>query len=109
MAQSVATVTEVENGKTVNIRAGDILVVRLTENATTGYRWALNGVNSPLVSIDEAQYSNRSSAVGSPGEVTWRIEGKRPGSVEIEFKLWRSWEGKKSIQKKFGIRLEIGA
>jgi inhibitor of cysteine peptidase len=108
MPQSITTVTEVEDSKTVNIRTGDIIVVRLTENATTGYRWALDGVDSSLIAVDEAQYSNPSSSVGSPGEVTWRIEAKGPGTVEIKLKLWRQWEGEKSVQKRFGISLAIG-
>jgi inhibitor of cysteine peptidase len=109
MAQSVTTVTEGENGKAVKIRAGDILVVRLSENATTGYRWALDGVDSPLVTIHEAQYSSPSPSVGGSGEVTWRVEGKAPGSLEIKLKLWRSWEGEKSVQKRFRLALTIGA
>jgi len=109
VAQSVTTATESENGKAVNIRAGDILEVRLHENATTGYRWALDAVDSPLVKVHEAQYSSPSSSVGGSGEVTWRIEARAPGSLEIKLKLWRSWEGEKSIQKRFGITLTIGA
>jgi inhibitor of cysteine peptidase len=109
MAQSVTTLFESDNGKTVTMRTGDILEVCLAENAATGYRWALDGVDSSLVTVHEAEYGKPSSSVGGSGEVTWRIEGKSPGSVQINLKLWRSWEGEKSVQKRFGIGLVIGA
>ena len=39
-------VTEVDNGTTVEVHVGETLVLRLPENATTGYRWAIEALNA---------------------------------------------------------------
>ena len=109
MARTVTTLTEADNGKSIDVHAGDILVVRLHENASTGYRWALDEVASPLIAVHDAEYAGRSQAVGSPGEVQWRIEAKSPGTVRIALRLWRQWEGDSSIQKRFGVVLKISS
>ena len=107
MAQTVTTLSEADNGRSIDIHAGGILLVRLHENASTGYRWALDDVASPLIAVHDVEYAGQSQALGSPGEVQWRIEAKSPGTAQIDLKLWRQWEGDSSIQKRFGIVLKI--
>jgi len=107
MAQTVTTLTDADNGRMLDIHAGDILVIRLHENAAAGYRWAVDNLDSALIDDKGVDYVSKSSAVGSPVEVQWRLEAKAPGSTHLSLKLWRQWEGDSSIQKRFGIALTI--
>ena len=38
MTQAGTTLTDADNGRTIDTHVGDTLVLRLPENATTGYR-----------------------------------------------------------------------
>ena len=100
-------VTEVDNGTTVEVHVGETLVLRLPENATTGYRWAIEALNADLVEAQEGQYISQSNAVGGGGQATWTLHAKAPGTSEIKLRLWRQWEGERSVQRHFGVTLRI--
>jgi len=40
MVEPSATLTEVDDGRTIAAKVGDTIELVLPENATTGYRWA---------------------------------------------------------------------
>lgn len=99
--------TEADNGKTVELRAGDEVVLRLPENATTGYRWAVDAADGNLVEVKEGEYLARSNAVGSGGQAQWIIYAKAVGTTPIKLKRWRHWEGERSVVERFEFTLRI--
>lgn len=106
--QNVAhTVTEADNGTTVEVHVGETTMLQLPENATTGYRWAIEPLNADLVEAQEGQYIRQSNAIGGGGEATWTLHPKVPGTTQIKLKLWRPWEGEQSIQRYFEVTLRI--
>jgi predicted secreted protein len=40
--------SKADDGRTVATRTGDEIVVRLAENATTGYRWEVERADGPI-------------------------------------------------------------
>lgn len=100
-------VTEVDNGTTVEVHVGETVVLRLPENATTGYRWAIEGLNADLVEAQEEPYTSQSNTVGGGGEAGWTLHAKTPGVTEIKLRLWRHWEGERSVLRRFGVTLRI--
>ena len=109
MSGAQLTLTEADDGKSVELRAGDTLVVRLHENPTTGFRWALDDPVPKIVRVRGSEYLGQSDAVGSGGDVLWSLEAVMPGKTQIAFKLWRHWEGDISIRKRFAVPLSIKA
>lgn len=101
------TITEVDNGRTVAIAVGEAVVLCLPENATTGYRWTVEHLDPTLADIEEGNYRRFSDAVGSGGEACWTVHGKAPGTSQIGLKLWRHWEGDRSILKRFEFTLTV--
>lgn len=100
-------ITETNNGKTIELHVGDEVTLRLPENASTGYRWALEDVGADLVDVQEGKYISLSNAVGSGGEMQWLVRAKAAGSTQIKLKRWRQWEGEKSIIERFSVTLKI--
>lgn len=86
---------------------GDIVSLRLHENASTGYRWAFDDLDTKVVAAHEGTYLPRGKAVGSGGDVQWTLEAKAPGTAQVRLKLWRRWEGDSSIQKRFAVTLIV--
>lgn len=96
-------VTEEENGKDLLLDRGDLLVVHLPANRTTGYGWqpsySAKGVLKPE---GEAFYlANRTSShlVGSGGTESWIFRAEKAGSITLTLGYVRPWEKGKAPGK----------
>ena len=101
------TLTDAANGKTLEAKTGDVILVRLPENATTGYRWAVDAMDETKLELVKSEYVREGKAIGSGGEMTWTLKAKSKGSSTLKLKLWRSFEGDKSIQQRFVVTFKI--
>jgi len=109
MAEPRVTLTELDDGRTVEAKVGDIIELQLPENATTGYRWAFDGLDEQAVRANEGELVGKPAKIGSGGDVRWRLTALTAATTEVRLKLWRRWEGDRSIQKRFAVRLAIKA
>jgi inhibitor of cysteine peptidase len=102
--------TQQDQGRTVNVHVGQSVVLSLPENASTGYRWAIDHLDAHLVKAGEpmADYPS-SGAVGSGGHLQWAFRIEAAGDTEIALKRWRPWEGERSVVERFRILLHIVA
>jgi len=107
MNATIATLTQADSDRTIEVAAGDTIRLRLHENASTGYRWAFEDANTELVDVREDPYVRRSDAVGSGGDTQWTLTAKAPGTAQISLKLWRQWDGDRSVQERFAVTLRI--
>ena len=108
MADTV-TLTEADQGRSINLRTGESATIDLPENATTGYRWAVDRADSSLVSVqDGPARPSTSGAIGSGGRRSFIITAIAPGTTELVLKRWRSWEGEGGVVERYRIGLRIG-
>ncbi|AQH03964.1 hypothetical protein A9R05_33890 (plasmid) [Burkholderia sp. KK1] len=103
---AIRTITEADRGAVVEMRAGEQLAVCLNENPSTGFRWALDG-ETRLFDIEDNRYTAASANLGSGGQTCWFLRAKGAGQETVAFKLWRHWEGDKSIAKRFDFTASI--
>jgi predicted secreted protein len=82
------------NGKSVDVAAGQAIMLRLPSNATTGYEWVVSseGVpfGEPLVS-----YQAEGAAFGAGGSTTFTwvdTKSVSAGSYPVSLSYKRSWE-----------------
>lgn len=99
------SLTEADNDRTVDLRVGESVRVSLPENATTGYRWAVDRLDQAVVEPAGSEQTYPGGAIGSAGHVTFDFRAKKAGSAEIALKYWRHFEGEGSIVKRFRFRL----
>src|SRR5438552_19061898 len=90
---AMPSLTEADNGHTVDLRVGETVSVTLPENATSGYRWAIDRLDPGIVEANEAKPHYPSGQVGSGGVVTFAFKSTRTGSGEVSLKHWRHFEG----------------
>jgi len=104
------TLTRADNGNAVALRVGDRLVLRLEENPSSGYRWALETHDENVVSLQHQEYgSSPHAAVGGGGQRSWTFIAQKAGTDTLQLKLWRAWEGDSSITRRFTVTLHVHA
>ena len=99
------TLTETDNDRTIDIPVGEIVRISLPENATTGYRWAIDRVHDEGIEAVGSEPHYAENAIGSGGDVAFTFKVKKSGTGEIVLKYWRHFEGDRSVLKRFRVRL----
>jgi inhibitor of cysteine peptidase len=107
MDHAHTALTADDDGRSATLKVGEAVTVTLPENASTGYRWAIDSADPALITISEPAASYQAGAVGSGGEVIWTFVAKAPGATTVALKRWRHWEGDASVVQRFGFRLSI--
>ena len=96
-------VTSEENGKDLLLKRGDLLVVYLPANRTTGFGWQATFSKAGILKPEgDAFYlANRTSAhlVGSGGTETWIFRAEKAGNTTLTFGYARPWEKGKAPEK----------
>ncbi len=84
---------------TMELNAGEVLVVVLCSNPTTGFRWSEEAqINDTSVLKQEVHEfvgpeSEPPPPPGTPGLESWRFQTLKPGSSTIYVEYSRPWEG----------------
>lgn len=79
--------------------------MRLAENATTGYRWAAEDVDTAVVELLDTSADYPSAGVGASGVAVFRIRVRGGGSVTVGFTCRRPWEGDDGVLRRFSVVL----
>jgi len=96
-----------DNGRRIALHVGDPIEIDLAENATTGYRWAVDSHDTHLLELVESTASYPGAAVGSGGHAIFRFRPIAAGSTVLALKYWRHWEGADSAIRRFSVTLDI--
>lgn len=105
----ILIVTPADNNHTAVLKVGERLEVRLPENPSTGYGWAVDDTNPRLLNLDNATYTppTENGFIGTRGRRTFFFTTRQPGEVALKFKYWRVWLGDDSIKERFAVTLQI--
>jgi len=96
------TVTQERSGGTIRASVGDIVVIKLNENPSTGYRWHIEAAHGLVPSNDDF---TPGSGVGAAGERTVRFAAASPGLANITMALRRPWET--VAQARFELAVDV--
>lgn len=105
---SVTPLTQLDHGKSIRIRVGNLVVVQLRENPTTGYQWTFNQSDEQVLGFQGTEYTpSAATGVGGSGQRLFRFKGERAGTTELDFKLWRQWQGEQSAIERFTTTIQV--
>lgn len=92
LAEKVS-LTESSAQSTVNLSAGDDLVITLTGNPTTGYIWEkVKGSKKMLQQQGDYQYTTSGSQVGAGGIFIFSFKAAVPGTTKLRLIYHRPFE-----------------
>jgi inhibitor of cysteine peptidase len=105
---STRTLTRDDQGSVVTAKVGERLIIRLPESPSTGYRWALDKSNEGILTLEETAYERSpTSGTGGGGQRTLTFLMQAVGTVLLQLKHWRAWEGDASITERFTLTLHV--
>jgi len=83
-----------DEGKQVTIRSGELLVISLDGNPTTGYTWETQDLDTSLFrQVGEVKFdSSNPGLLGSGGVQTLTLAALKPGTTTLTLVYHRPWE-----------------
>ena len=110
-ASKTYEMTRDDNGKTLKVKVGDVIQVKLKSNRTTGYSWALTGKNdAKVLKSGEVEYKvdeHPAGMVGVGGNDFCTFTALAPGKTEISLGYARPWEKDKEPAQAFKLTVEV--
>jgi len=105
------TLTEENNGDSLNLKINDTVEIKLESNPTTGYSWFLNdNVDETIVSITSPEFMESKKdeeLVGAGGYEIFNIKAIAKGKTDIVLNYERSWEEGVEPLKTFEVTISI--
>ena len=98
--------TEHDARQTISVAVGDVMQLEIEEPSTTGYRWIIQTPDRTIVELVEATLTPH-VGIGAGGLRKFTFAAKSPGQTLLRLKLWREWEGDRSISKWFQIEFVV--
>lgn len=95
-----------ENGTVASVKPGDEIVLRLPENATTGYQWLVDSIAGPI-DVVSSLVSTTPGPPGAAGERVVRLRAAAPGAAAARLALSRAWETEPV--ERFEVRVDVQA
>jgi len=101
-----------DDGKTVTVRPGDVVCVKLRSNRTTGYSWAeVKGkTDAKVLKSDGGEYKvdeHPAGMVGVGGNEVWTFTALAAGRTEIVLGYARPWEKDKEPAQTFKVTVVV--
>jgi inhibitor of cysteine peptidase len=80
------------------IGRNDVVVIKLQENPTTGYRWAVEAIDDDVLKLEGSDFSAApDTGVGGGGQRTFTFTPRKAGATgRVRLKLAREWEADRS-------------
>jgi inhibitor of cysteine peptidase len=94
-------------GQTVQVPVGQVAELRLPENPTTGYRWAVTSAGDPSCNLAEQGYSAPLGPPGKGGEHVWRLTALAPGLCDIQLTYRRSFAPNAPGNSRFNVQVQV--
>ncbi len=98
---------ESANGRTVEVKIGETIEVRLPENPTTGFRWQLTADGGPACAKIDDTFTAPSGPPGQGGTHVWKFKAVAAGEGDIELRHRRHWEAQGEPAKIFKLHVKI--
>lgn len=105
---SEIVIVQTDQGKIFEASQGDLILIRLAENPSTGYRWGVDVVDNQTVVLQTSDYlATEELRAGSGGTRTFTFKAQSPGTVSIRLTLKRKWESEDATIDRFEVTIVV--
>lgn len=101
--------TAADNGKTVEVRAGNQITIVLEGNPSTGYTWEAKDLDASMFQqVGETEFkSGNPGLVGAGGTLTLTFKALKSGSATLTLVYHRPWETGVEPQNIFVVTVTV--
>lgn len=99
--------TEESAGRSYPVAPGDLVVVRLAETPSSGYRWHLEAVDATVLAPAGDVFRPDRAGLGGIGTRRFRFTAAGPGRVTVRLALRRGWEAGESATRRFEAAIHV--
>jgi len=97
-----------DDGRQIQVEQGQLLIITLESNPTTGYRWEVTESQEPVLrQAGEAEFQAQSDLIGASGVETFRFEAAGPGEATLKLIYHRSWEKDVDPLETFSVQVVV--
>ena len=97
-----------DNGSQIELENGQLLVIALDANPTTGYMWEIVEPDEHILrQVGEGTFHYESELVGAPGVETLRFEAVSTGQTVLKMVYHRSWEKDVAPLETFSLQVVV--
>lgn len=97
-----------DDGQSFEATAGSLVVIALSENPTTGFRWTIDRLDHAVLSQRSSSFEHSpGQRIGAGGTRRLAFETTCPGETTLALKLCREWEGDSSVIGRFTVTLQV--
>ena len=104
-------VGDADQGTAVELEVGQVLVVELVSNPTTGYSWQVLGIDEAVLAQQGepvyVQDPQSEGLVGAGGTETFRFEAQQAGQTSLSLGYLRPWEENVDPIETFSITVTV--
>jgi inhibitor of cysteine peptidase len=98
---------ESQNGQAIPVKNSDVLLIRLPENPTTGFRWNVKEADPNLLKLQSDDFSPATAGgVGAGGVRLFRFVAVGSGEAALALDLARAWEPA-TPRSQFRLRVNV--
>jgi signal peptidase I len=96
------------SGRQVELSVGQLLIITLESNATTGYSWTLtqNSDESVLQRTGNKYIAPQTTSIGTAGNEEWTFKALKEGTSMISMGYSRPWESTPPVET-FGLTVAV--
>ena len=103
-----AEVVVTKDDRILNVPLDGLIRIELKENPTTGYRWQIDEIDSDAIKQVETSFRlSPGVGIGGGGTRILRLRAANSGEYRVRLKLWREWEGDRSIQERVDLEVRV--
>lgn len=102
------------NGDTVNLRIGQIVVITLESNPTTGYTWEVEELDESILAqvgdidfIPESESESEPQLVGQGGTQVIHFQALAAGEFTLKLVYHQPWEGGDASPESFSVKIIV--
>ena len=97
-----------DDGRQAELGEGQVLVIALEANPSTGYGWQVEASDETLLRQIDARFEPTSNLLGAPGKQVFRFGAVKAGQTTLKLAYRRPWEKDASPVKTFAVRVQSG-
>jgi len=101
------TLTENDDGKTINAKVGQVICIKLQSNPSTGYDWYIKTKPDIVEAVGSTEYTSNKDErlVGAPGITQFEFKVTEKGTGKLTLIYKRNWEGELPSSQMFSITI----